>query len=111
MIYPFYDNMAIKTKLSTINAAIATIAFMAIMGITGAVGQQQQMVSTSLIPALDDVKEKVRANAEKLRNGVMEREICPDQIFVHIAGDGYVCVPKLDLFRMIMSEPPSTKLW
>ncbi|MFL6308655.1 MAG: hypothetical protein ACJ70T_01495 [Nitrososphaera sp.] len=98
MIYPFYDHMATKTKLSTINSAIATTAFMAIMGITGAVGQQQQMVSASLIPALDDVEEKVHANAEKLRDGVVEREICPDEIFVHIAGDGYICVPKFDLF-------------
>jgi hypothetical protein len=87
--------MVRKTKLSTITAAIA---IMATMGIIGAVGQQQQMASASLnIPLLDDVEQNLREDLEELRDGVIEREICPDQIFVRIPGDGYICIPKFDL--------------
>lgn len=87
--------MVKKTKLSTITAAIA---IMATMGIIGAVGQQQQMASASLnIPLLDDVEQNLREDLEELRDGVIEREICPDQIFVRIPGDGYICIPKFDL--------------
>ena len=85
--------MVKKTKLSTITAAMA---IMATMGIIGAVGQQQ-MASASLgIPLIDE--EQLRADLEELEDGVIEREICPDQIFVRIPGDGYICVPKFDLF-------------
>jgi hypothetical protein len=82
--------MVKKTKLSTITAAIVIIAT---MGIIGAVGQQQQMASATLgIPLLNE--ERLRADLEELKDGVIEREICPDQIFVRIPGDGYICVPR-----------------
>lgn len=85
-----------KTKLSTITAAITTIAIIATLGIIGTLGQQQQMASAIPdIPLLDE--EQLRADLEELEDGVIEREICPDQIFVRIPGDGYVCIPKFDL--------------
>jgi hypothetical protein len=87
--------ISINTKLSTITAAIATIAIIATLGIIGTVGQQQQMASAIPdIPLLDE--EQLRADLEELEDGVIEREICPDQI-VRIPGDGYVCIPKFDL--------------
>jgi hypothetical protein len=95
-IITFYDNMVIKyTKLSTITAGIATIAIMAIVGIIGAVGQQQQMASATAygVPLVDEIRESLREDLEELEDGVIEREICPDQIFVRIPG-GYVCIPK-----------------
>ena len=77
---------------------IATVAIMAVLGIIGAAGQQQQMASASISNLADEVEQKVRENVDELRDGVVEREICPDQIFVKIAGDGYVCIPKFDFF-------------
>ena len=66
------------------------------MGIIGTVGQQQQMASATLdIPLLDE--EQLRADLEELEDGVIEREICPDQIFVRIPGDGYICIPRFDV--------------
>jgi hypothetical protein len=87
--------MVIKTKLSTITTAIATIAIMAMMGVIGAVGQQQQMASAASldIPLLDEVEQNLREDLDELRDGVIEREICPDQIFVRIPG-GYICIPR-----------------
>ena len=83
-----------KTKLSTITAAIVTITIMAIMGIIGALGQQQQIASATAygIPLLDE--QQLLADLEELEDGVIEREICPDQIFVRIPGDGYICIPR-----------------
>ena len=72
-----------KAKFSTIAAGIAAIVVIAAAGIVGVIGQQQQTALAA-------------RTGPHFPPDVIEREICPGQIFVRV--DGIVfCLPRISV--------------